>query len=305
MNNEILCQFIPVSTSPSPSPSPSTSTSTSTSTSNNNQKQKKEKDSNQPYKKGGNRKQCIRKKNKRNRLKKARFRIFADFIIDTFGKKQLQNGILDVAGGKASLALEWTLERNIACTVVDPQNGRFSAFTTRRIWNLSSKEEEGETKEEDITAVVSLSWHSKTDKHSNNMSLSNLFDIQECQKFNTETIHKMESYLHKKGLIFHKCYFNKEYIQNNDFWDHSSIVLGMHPDEATEDIVDFAIQYNKPFAVVPCCVFPSLFPNRKLKDGQLVRTLDQFITYLKAKHPDIQSTTLMDMPGCNVVIYKC
>jgi len=35
-----------------------------------------------------------------------------------------------------------------------------------------------------------------------------------------------------------------------------SLVLGLHPDQATDSIVDFALQFNKPFAVVPCCVFP-------------------------------------------------
>ena len=33
-------------------------------------------------------------------------------------------------------------------------------------------------------------------------------------------------------------------------------VIGLHPDEATEAIVDCALAHNKPFAVVPCCVFP-------------------------------------------------
>ena len=35
-----------------------------------------------------------------------------------------------------------------------------------------------------------------------------------------------------------------------------SLVLGLHPDQATDSIVDFALQFGKPFAVVPCCVFP-------------------------------------------------
>ena len=35
-----------------------------------------------------------------------------------------------------------------------------------------------------------------------------------------------------------------------------SLVIGLHPDQATDSIVDFAMQFGKPFAVVPCCVFP-------------------------------------------------
>jgi hypothetical protein len=38
--------------------------------------------------------------------------------------------------------------------------------------------------------------------------------------------------------------------------------VGMHPDQATEAIADFAIAHRKPFAIVPCCVFPQLHPER-------------------------------------------
>ncbi|KAK3250706.1 hypothetical protein CYMTET_39925 [Cymbomonas tetramitiformis] len=47
-----------------------------------------------------------------------------------------------------------------------------------------------------------------------------------------------------------------------------SMVVGMHPDQATEAIVDCARELGKrwrqPFAVVPCCVFPRLFPLRRV-----------------------------------------
>ena len=37
-------------------------------------------------------------------------------------------------------------------------------------------------------------------------------------------------------------------------------LVGLHPDEATEAIVDCALANRKPFAVVPCCVFPRCPP---------------------------------------------
>jgi hypothetical protein len=48
-------------------------------------------------------------------------------------------------------------------------------------------------------------------------------------------------------------------------WDryaNVSVIVGMHPDQATEAIADFALRRDVPFAVVPCCVFPRLFPRR-------------------------------------------
>jgi hypothetical protein len=59
----------------------------------------------------------------------------------------------------------------------------------------------------------------------------------------------------------------------------------MHPDQATEPIVDAAIELGKPFAVVPCCVFPELFPERRTKDGDSVRTYVQFLDYLGRQTP--------------------
>uniref|UniRef100_A0A7S3XC35 C3H1-type domain-containing protein n=1 Tax=Picocystis salinarum TaxID=88271 RepID=A0A7S3XC35_9CHLO len=61
-----------------------------------------------------------------------------------------------------------------------------------------------------------------------------------------------------------------------------SICIGMHPDEATENIVDFSLLYKKPFAVVPCCVFPALFPERSLH-GKHVVTHDDFVEFLALK----------------------
>ena len=46
---------------------------------------------------------------------------------------------------------------------------------------------------------------------------------------------------------------------------HCLALVGMHPDEATEAIVDAALALQRPFAVLPCCVLPQLFPDRRLR----------------------------------------
>lgn len=43
-----------------------------------------------------------------------------------------------------------------------------------------------------------------------------------------------------------------------------SILVGMHSDQATEEIIDLALANDMAFAVVPCCVFPKLFSHRKI-----------------------------------------
>ena len=89
------------------------------------------------------------------------------------------------------------------------------------------------------------------------------------------------------------------------------LVVGFHPDQATEPCIDLAMVLGVPFCVVPCCVFPSEFPDRRLRlspsvmqqqqrsDGDdrngndddyeqeeqlvLVRNYNQFLDYLRQK----------------------
>ncbi|EER12213.1 hypothetical protein Pmar_PMAR016612 [Perkinsus marinus ATCC 50983] len=83
---------------------------------------------------------------------------------------------------------------------------------------------------------------------------------------------------------------------------NASLVVGLHSDQATERIVDFALAAGKPFAVVPCCVYQKCFPDRKLPNGQLVNTYDEFITYICAKDPRIR-TQALGFDGRNIAVY--
>lgn len=85
-----------------------------------------------------------------------------------------------------------------------------------------------------------------------------------------------------------------------------SVLVGMHSDQATEPLVDFALMHDKSFAVIPCCVFPELFPFRffTTPDGKQVpvRTYEQFCQYLMQKDSRIKQTEL-DFEGRNTVLY--
>ncbi|CAE7269483.1 KEAP1, partial [Symbiodinium pilosum] len=65
-----------------------------------------------------------------------------------------------------------------------------------------------------------------------------------------------------------------------------SALVALHPDEATEAVVDAALRLRKSFVVVPCCVFARLFPTRTL-GGRGVATLSEFREYLRRKHPEV------------------
>ena len=87
-----------------------------------------------------------------------------------------------------------------------------------------------------------------------------------------------------------------------------SVVVGLHPDEATEAIVDFALEHGKPFAIIPCCVHSKRFQSRRIIDvttGEKsvpVRSFESFVKYLAAKDDEIRVTKL-PMRGRNTLIY--
>ena len=89
--------------------------------------------------------------------------------------------------------------------------------------------------------------------------------------------------------------------------EKSRLLVGMHADGATEAIVDAALRYRKPFVVVPCCVFPRLFPQRTVREEETgrhvqVRSHEQFCRYLVDKHPGFRIETL-PFEGRNVGIW--
>jgi hypothetical protein len=93
-----------------------------------------------------------------------------------------------------------------------------------------------------------------------------------------------------------------------------SFICGMHPDQATEPIVALALRLGVSFAVLPCCVMPSLFPHRiQKRHGDPVRSYSTFCQYLLDMEPEDDGTAatrtrfLVDhLPfvGRNKVIYS-
>ena len=91
---------------------------------------------------------------------------------------------------------------------------------------------------------------------------------------------------------------------------NASLIVGFHPDQATEAIVDLATWLQIPYCIVPCCVFPSEFPNRTLavRGEEAVRVRDHkgLIEYLKAKDSNVREGCLefpLTTTAKNVVLY--
>jgi len=86
--------------------------------------------------------------------------------------------------------------------------------------------------------------------------------------------------------------------------DSCSLIIGLHPDQATGSIVQVASERNKPFAVVPCCVFSAEFPDRRLSDGSHVHSFEDLIIWLheQAKAPVEQAE--LQLLGKNLVLFS-
>ena len=102
----------------------------------------------------------------------------------------------------------------------------------------------------------------------------------------------------------HMCFtddtvVNSIYLQ--DALSNASLLIGLRADNATEAIIDAALQYKLPFCVVPCCVFGNYF-NRQLEDGTHVMDYREFIEYLLQKDSRFRKETI-PFPGRNIAIW--
>ncbi len=89
-----------------------------------------------------------------------------------------------------------------------------------------------------------------------------------------------------------------------DVLERCTHVIAMHPDQATDAAIDFAIERRLPFAIVPCCVYSKDFPHRRLRSGARVSTHRDLVDHLveRAFAVDVHAREL-PFPGKNIVVY--
>ena len=80
-----------------------------------------------------------------------------------------------------------------------------------------------------------------------------------------------------------------------------SAIVALHPDEATEYIVDYALEHAKPFVVVPCCAFYRLREGYSGSGGSVDERMS-YVDYLCSKHDGIGRKEL-GFDGANTVLY--
>ena len=216
--------------------------------------------------------------------KGTRARVFADWLVCTFGAAFLNcgAGVLDVAGSGGDLSFHLAARHGVRSTVVDPRDPRKRTRQQSRHKKLSLPPPR-------VVAPQSVVPEGCMPRIS--------------ALFMPPLLCGAPAQVEEHGYHSAQWALPTEDTAYADRLLSCSAVVGMHPDQATEHIVDFALVYGKAFAVVPCCVFSQEFPNRRLPSGEYVESYEQFLQYLSVKHPQTQCA-MLPLQGANVVVFK-
>ncbi|KAG0364396.1 hypothetical protein BGZ54_007562 [Gamsiella multidivaricata] len=263
--------------------------------------------------------------------------IFCRWLVNKFGKDLLNSGsgVLDVAGGKGEISLFLTHMFGIRSTVVEPNVRRDKPYQRRNLMHVIRKQldiEAGGDGQFYKRHAASSSSSLLSDGHNTGVNPAFLEkegfngdnqdgyeedkDVKKRIETSDSTLEKKEQRRLKKlqqaqFVVPRLCTLldDRFAIDHGSVLESASIIIGMHPDQATEPIVDMALKHHKPFAVVPCCVFAHENPHRRLSTGGEVNTTLEFIQYLMEKRTAEESVGEMQkeflpFDGMNIVVYS-
>jgi hypothetical protein len=190
------------------------------------------------------------------KTKAARARVFVDWLVETFGVEALSrgSGVLDVAGGRGDVSFELHTKRGVPCTLVEPRERKLNRMQHK--WLKARVRKEAKNGREEAK-------NGREEDGNGREEAGNGSDATTPPSRRTDAPIADDA-----GVL---CAQVREMFTPENWYkfEECAVVVGMHPDEATESIVDFAVARGKPFAVVPCCVFPAMFPDRRVRrDGE-------------------------------------
>ena len=251
--------------------------------------------------------------------RKARVYIFREFLLQTYGD-YLSPGdvVLDVAGGKGDLS--WLLKNvdDLESIVVDPRVVK--NHIEKSVSYLREHPEEVLVRAipdrltyQPLATLIPKVQHKEdfqTPRHLrilvNNALVAavQLFrrqksvirgsDFDQWQAYWTSAVERARQ-AQTLGYREDSAATESEIISAQEALNtilSAKLIVGFHPDQATDSCIDLALELGIPFCVVPCCVFPAEFPDRRLPDGSPVRYYSQFIDYLLSKSGSIRAACL-------------
>eukprot|EP00958_Prasinococcus_capsulatus_P011463 scaffold1139_cov202-Prasinococcus_capsulatus_cf.AAC.2 len=245
-----------------------------------------------------------------------RSRVLVDFLVKVYGAAYLSSGVgvVDVAGGRGEVGFELQNMRGIPTTLVEPRQQRLTKHQYKALQRRKQRDAD-EVSKASTPAACPPALEETEDEFNiftwNGASAPLLSGSEEPapstpRGFSGEGRRRggMEDDDVRVPVREELC----PHIASQwspAMWDRfkeCSLVVGLHPDEASDPIVDFALHHRRPFAIVPCCVFPKLF-RRFLRDGTLVTTRQALCKYYLEKVPGAKCDYL-DFQGANMIVYR-
>lgn len=205
---------------------------------------------------------------------RSRFGKTVEFILQEFGGYQslVTKPILDIAGGSGALAFELSVRNSLNCVVVDVRPVR---LTVQQKQHLKFRER----------CLESLSAAPPTCTMATN--LRNRFTAKSFEQF--VTLLDSNSVLESANQTLDETQARlRDLLQTRN----CSVMVGLHPDQATDHIIDIGLTLNIAWVVIPCCVFPNLFRRRLLRNGKTVRSYEDLCAYILERDPRIQECVL-------------
>ena len=204
---------------------------------------------------------------------------FAALLVREFGRDNLRKGrgVVDVAGGSGDLAFQLSVRFGIPCTVVDPRGGGVQ-LTSRHRRLLASRAANSAAIDDEWLASSPLARQLRREWET--------FAPDACAD-------------HVKALFDERLMFD---ASTAALIRDCSALVGLHPDQATGAIVDCGLVMGKPWAVVPCCVFPNRHPNRRDASGRVARTTDQLVEHIAGQASGTRRCTL-PCDGANEAVW--
>jgi hypothetical protein len=195
------------------------------------------------------------------------------------GVRRIAGGapILDIAGGNGSVSIEF-VRRRVSAHIVDPRQ----TSLTKNVRDSMR-----------FLAQVQLhDWQSQ-------LATKLLADAENrFRELNSTGIRTTPGGLEIRA---HNVPFNAQFcVDFASLWNQCRLVVALHPDQPTEDIVDFCLAARKSFFVVPCCVFPKAAHNSHRRH---VTTTAAFCEFLRSKAPDVIHIDELVMEGRNQVVW--
>jgi Methyltransferase domain len=193
--------------------------------------------------------------------------------------------ILDVAGGKGELAARLCLCLHLRVVLVDPRPANIE-----------------QTYLQTVVPRLPKKWQERLQQRLDT-NPNHVHDILE------DKFHQVVDYFSYSNAV-RRCISDRKHGDNDDneslqqqltqAVQDASLLIGMHADGATEDIIDVALHYQKPFVVVPCCVFANLYSHRQIRRHIVVPRDDQTtgstVATTEERHTDLHHPQQQQAP---------